>query len=104
VPGPNQTKACTVFFAAMNFFPIEAVTWSYRQNGVAGHPLRPTTSKLAVEVVSRVNGNEAWAAATQTQPGWTAEPTEGWRIVQRAGKKRQFMKLLRSGHLMAQSQ
>ena len=95
VPGPNQTKACTVFFAAMNFFPIEAVTWPYRHDGLAGHPLRPTTSTLAGEVVSRVNGKEAWAAATQTQPGWTPEPIDGWQIVQRAGAKRQFMKLSR---------
>ncbi|HEX5214569.1 MAG TPA: hypothetical protein VFV98_03850 [Vicinamibacterales bacterium] len=103
VPGPNQTRACTAFFAAMNFFPIEAVTWPYRRNGAAGHPLRPTTSKLAGEVVSRLNGNEAWAAATQTQAGWTAEPAEGWRIVQRAGKRRQFMKLLRTGPVMARN-
>ena len=95
VPGPNQTKACTLFFAAMNFFPIESVTWPYRHDGVTGHPLRPTTNALAGEVVSRLNGREAWAAATQTRPGWTAEPIDGWQIVQRAGRNGQFMKLQR---------
>jgi hypothetical protein len=89
-----QTDCARRFFRAMDFIDPEAPTWDYAHDGLAAHPLEPTTQ--AGEVVSRISGDRAFAVASQPEDGWRAVPRNGWRIVRRLNDRGNILELSRS--------
>jgi hypothetical protein len=83
LPKEREAECARRFFRAMNLLPTECPTWTWAHDDYGEHPLAPVRDgSIAGEIVARVKGNVAYAAAQQPTTRWQPEGHRGWRIAQ----------------------
>lgn len=91
VPGPLQTAACTRYFSAMDWFPVDAITGQYTHDTWSTHPLEPTTQ--AGEVAGRNLRGRSYTVATQPTAAWRAVPKAGCEVLRTGGSRNNLLEL-----------
>ena len=95
VPGPVESSCITAMFDALEFVPIDAPTWAYTRYGPSHPPepmpvaMDPRDDEEHSRMHAMVGPTQAAAvnynAALEGREGWTAQGTNGWRVVKQDG-------------------